>query len=234
MKTNIYVLRMHNFNEKVWEKFKTDFGTENSYMIFDNSKNSCPIISDNILQINETECVKINELHNKFHLSGSGYRCESHLIAISRFIREPFKYLWLIEYDVYCPTNMKNVLDKCDDIDCDFLSKGRDDHYLIRTFYNSPNWCWWDNVFGDVRIIPPQYRLGCFFPLNRFSVNMIKAIEDQLHKSTGFCEVYIPTLCVYYNLIYKHIPDNLFGVFRFQPNVNEPFENDKLYHPVKN
>jgi hypothetical protein len=187
------------------------------------------------MKINEEDCIKIKPLHDKFHLGGSGYRAEAHIIAITDFINKEFKYLWLIEYDVYWEGNIKQIFKSCDNIECDFLTKGGDDRYFVRTTMNSPNWCWWGGLFGEISNIPIILRQGCFFPVNRFSNNMIDGIKEQLNRSTGFCEVYFPSLCVYYGLSYKTFPKNIFGEFCFQPqiDIHNNIEINKLYHPLK-
>ena len=75
----------------------------------------------------------------------------------------------------------------------------------------------------------------------RVSDAMVDAIRRSFGKSTGFCEVYIPTLCATSGLACKPMPAEVFGTFGYNPKIS-PDEmaklstspNNLLYHPVKN
>ena len=77
----------------------------------------------------------------------------------------------------------------------------------------------------------------------RLSTPMSDAIKSEFGKSTGFCEVYVPTLAsVVPGLVAKAMPAHVLGRFRYSPNISreEWGQIEKshegpslLYHPVK-
>lgn len=253
MPSNIYILRTHFIHQVILEKyaqFIKDFGEYNVFILLDvtNIKNIEPEYIDwynelesngKIIKIDETKCIEINPLHNQFKEHGMHYRAEAPIAHLYRNIKREYDYMWLIEYDVYCKGSFLNALEPCNTIRCDFLSKGGDDRNKKRTYREHRSWCWFRNLFGNVdKAVKMHDRVGCFFPVNRFSRAMLEAIDENLGKGTGFCEVYFPCLCLMKNLSYEVIPEQVFGIFNFRPNHKKDVldftaESNKLYHPVK-
>jgi hypothetical protein len=170
-----------------------------------------------------------------------GYRLEAKIIYADNEIRKhkDFEYIWFIEYDVYCKGSFAKALKPYNnDYDCDLLAKGGDDRYSIRTVCTHPTWCWWRDLFGEISKTPYVDRRGSFLPVMRVSRKLIQVLTDNLGKSTGYCEVYIPTICVTSGLTYNIMRSSVFGVFRYRPTMTLVeakliAEQDKLYHPVK-
>jgi hypothetical protein len=142
--------------------------------------------------------------------------------------------LWLIEYDVYS-NDFKEALHPFNDVDADMLTK----IYTSKYNWRNKKWFWWDKLEGEISNVPMEQRRRCFFPINRFSKKFLQVIEQNLSKSSGYCEVYFPTLCHINGLILKSMPSNTFGTFRYQPAI--PYheiesikkQDYRLYHPVK-
>jgi hypothetical protein len=241
---SVYVLRTHFVNESVlelYEQLKFDFGKESVFMILDTTHCQTPTNTDNVISIDTEMAVAINPLHLQFKNHGLSFRTEAVILRAYDEIRAKglvFDYLWIIEYDIYCKEGFGNALALCDGIECDFLAKGGDDRVTIRTYNTHPGWCWWNALYGEISHMPLKQRQGCFFPLTRYSHRMIDVLRNNLGKSTGFCEVYLPCLCVANNLEYKAIPSEVFGQFQFRPNLQykkllETAIPNKLYHPYK-
>jgi hypothetical protein len=246
----VYVIRTHVLNDNVYKMFQKcmhEFGPENTFILYDDTKNKLknhliPIKRWNepepygpyIVCINEDECDKLNPLHRgaKPDVGGSGFRAETHLAAITSFISRKFDYMWFIEYDVYCHGSLKDALKESNETHYDFITT------KYRTAESEPTWVWWNDLYGTLSQIPANTRAGCFFPLNRFSRRFLETIIDNLGMSSGFCEIYPATLCKCYNYSVAEIPIRSLGIFNYRPTIPwsyfKTIEHDnKLYHPVK-
>ena len=253
--TNVYVLRTHVWNnhvEKTYLKLQEQLGAERVFMVFDETKGAIkhPHIKWNdkngavagpaIITINEADCQAINKLHNIGCKAGMAHRVEAQVCACYKAIRRNYDYMWLIEYDVYC-NNFKVALEKFDKVEADMLTKGTANmkQSNIRTVKRNKGWFWWPYLIGDINNVPMEQRRGCFFPINRFSKKFLSVLEQNLSKSSGYCEVYFPTLCHINGLLLKAMPMSTFGIFIHMPTlsiarVNRIRRDDnRLYHPVK-
>jgi hypothetical protein len=221
-------------------------GKANVFMLFDKS-NGAPgsphvnwdapagSLGQQIITISEMECEHINQLHNKGEHNGSMHRAEAHVYACYKAIRQPYDYLWFIEYDIYSK-DLGKALHSFDRTNADLLTTT-----IGSSWYNwtSRKWFWWDKLDGEMSSTPMKKRRRCFFPINRFSKKFLQVVAENLSKNSGFCEVYFPTLCRLSRLSLKFFPKNLFGTFRYQPSIPEEEvlkirHNDyRLYHPVK-
>jgi hypothetical protein len=101
-------------------------------------------------------------------------------------------------------------------------------------------WYWWSKLEGEISKVPKNKRRGCFFPINRFSKRFLEVLEQNLSRSSGYCEVYFPTLCHVNGLVLKSMSLRAFGTFRCTPNMTteevqkiKP-DDHRMYHPVKN
>lgn len=190
--------------------------------------------------INEADCAAISALHFVGCRAGSleigcKYRVEAHVVAMSRALSGiPFRYLWMIEYDVYCHGDIAIPLGACDAVEADFMAQGAG-----TSVASHPTWCWWaDRVGREVATLANDRLKGCFFPATRYSPEMLRALEANLGLNSGYCEVYFPTLCMMCGLRLAAMPSDVFGAFRFHdPMPLQSFagvgQDDRLYHPVK-
>jgi hypothetical protein len=241
--TCVYVLCGHYVNDNVlglYKQLQDDFQANNVYMLLDTTNGEPQQPIANLLSFSSRKARKIDPFFDEFNLPGMGYRFESKMIYADREIRRhrDFQYIWFIEYDVYCKGSFAKALKPYANYHCDLLAKGGDDRYAIRTFCTHPLWCWWGDLFGEIAMTPYVNRTGSFLPVMRVSRQLIQLLTDNLGRSTGYCEVYIPTLCVTSGLTYKTLMPPVFGKFRYRPvmtldEVEQIAEQDKLYHPVK-
>jgi len=244
MKT-LYVYRTHLWNDFCRDQYarvKADLGTENVFLLFDDTKNkfsekdykrwSEPDThlshSHNILT-DFNECLSINPLHRS-----NKEQVESQLLLFSKLCNASFDYIWLIEYDVFCDGNWKVTLESCDSRNEDFLAS------KVYTYHENRLWNYWFAIYGPRRIKPILVdRVGGFFPLVRISKKLLDALEKNINKYSGFCEVYIPTIAKQYGLTWGSFPKEMQSErFLFDPEKTDckspwPLENNnKLYHPV--
>jgi hypothetical protein len=252
---NIYVIRTHLWNdyvETVFLKMQQQLGAANVFLMFDETRGPInqPHIKWNdttgvaegpaIITVNEEDCKRINQLHMVGERTGSANRVEAQICSCYKAIRKEYDYLWFIEYDVYS-NDYKQALGKFDHIAADMLTKGtaNNKQKAFRTSKQNKNWFWWNSLVGDISKTPLQDQRGCFFPINRFSKRFLETLEANLSKSSGYCEVYFPTLCHISGLTLETMPLSTFAEFRYRPEITgEEFKKIKttdyrLYHPVK-
>jgi hypothetical protein len=169
------------------------------------------------------------------------YKVEAPVYACYKAIKRPFDYLWFIEFDVYCK-DFGKALRPFDKVKADMLTKGTTVDYFrwLRNTRFNWWWMWWPELEGEISKVPMRKRRGCFFPINRFSRAFLHLLEQNLSKSSGYCEVYFPTLCYTNGLKVKTMPLKTFGKFRCHPRITPeevnqiPSNDSRLYHPVKN
>ena len=250
MGRTVYVYRTHVLNDRVWnmfEKIQTEYGRENSYMLLDDTSNSCPkgldytvvrcVDNKNIppapavLLINELECEIVNPLHKQFNMPGTQYRCEAHVISAFRKVGD-FEYMWFIEYDIYVHGSIKTALAPCDHMQEDLLTTH------LKADREVEEWVWRNDLFGIFADVPMNRRFGSLFSINRFSYRFLSLVETILGRGTGFCEILFPTAAVFFGCTIASIPSKCLGVFEYRPVLPDNYFddkpiNDKLYHPYK-
>lgn len=177
--------------------------------------------------------------------STSFWRPETCIALMHGWLRDVqrlrFRYVWVIEYDVFCHGSFREALRGCDAIEGDLMAKGAAESVALRcgALDRERRWPWWDNLVGEMAATPMDRQHGVFFPMVRLSHAMVDAVRANFGRSTGFCEVYLPTLCVESGLVLTAMPAEAFGVFRHRPVMSvEDVEgsgapDDRLYHPVK-
>lgn len=266
----VYVLRTHFVDDTLltcFRKMRADLGDDRVFMLLDSTsvqgaasarmydeftvKGYANSGRADVFTITEQECSALNPLHAMHNLPGVRYRVDTHIgaaaIALASFGSgfgcTDYEYMFMIEYDVACRGDWKRALQACDSVDADLLAKGGDDRYAVRNYHECPGWVWWNDVFGRVaEQVPVQERLGCFFPVVRLSKRMLDAVLAEFGHSTGYCEVYLPTLCVARGMKYVSLPHECIGIIRFEPNIDIDSQEllvgcrsgvDCLFHPVK-
>lgn len=246
MKT-AFVLRCHFVDETVLVRYlhmRADLGPENVFMLLDTT-NTTSLETQHttaaaqqtipgLITISHESAKAIDPLLDSFNLPGLGYRAEAAIIAAWDAIK-PSDHLWIIEYDVHCEGSWARALAPAENLRSDLVMKGGDDRFSVRTFWDSPGWCWWLDVFGALGTFPILQRVGGFGALMRVSERFVSALREELGLSTGFQEVYLPCLAVARGLSYEALPSECVGIVRYRPDVRpeEITVLDVLYHPVK-
>jgi hypothetical protein len=225
---------------ELYKNLQNDFDRDNVFFLLDTTNlEEIPQNINNLLQFDITIAEKIDPFIHSFNLPGLGYRFESKMLYSHYNIskEKQYDYIWFIEYDVWCNGSFAKALEYTKDIHCDLLTKGGDTLYEIRR-QPKHHWCWWNDLFGELSDLPMSQRVGGFLPVMRVSTALLDLLHKNLGVSTGFCEIYIPTLCVANGLSYKTLHPNIFGIFQYRPilflqDVVKYKQNHTLWHPVK-
>lgn len=143
-----------------------------------------------------------------------------------------FDYYWLIEYDVFWAGRWEEFFVRFLNNDCDFVTtalKTRSDIFGAR--YVQPQWVWWQHINYQ-----PQFLVGCFFPVNRFSQKALKTLTEAYSKGLhGYSELLVPT--VLYNAgcslddlyLYPDLCDE--QTFNYEGPVN--VRQGAIHHPLR-
>ena len=92
-------------------------------------------------------------------------------------------------------------------------------------------WPWWRDINGELReLMPIPDRMRSFFPLTRYTPAMLMLLEEHLGRSSGFCEVYVPSLAVYYGLTAAPLPDGMEGPMSASVIKKVELHNDNRVH----
>lgn len=95
------------------------------------------------------------------------WRCGDYALYLADSLNLNYRYLWLLEPDVYFnDISLKAFLEKFDSVDSDLLTS---------YFNEAPNhWPWYEfgrNISGENDVYQ------CFFPMTRFSKNLVKFLR---------------------------------------------------------
>ena len=230
---NVYLLRTHVCNEqfyKLWEKIIYEFPIERCFVIYDNTNDTIDQIfydkyKENIILHTLSDCKE----KNKFHES-MWYTVETSVCIAYDYIKEKisFKYMWIIENDIYADGSLEKCFEIAENIDDDFLATE------IIEYENNTDWAHWGKLSGEYENLELHKQVKLFFPVVRCSIKMLNILKDNLGKSSGFCEVYFPTLAKNNGLKYSNLPSDMLGNFQYLETVrlsNLPNNNNnKLYH----
>lgn len=240
--------KMDSGTRVLYEQMCTDLGSDRVFVLFDDTRGSLdtssgpgaglnanrpadigsPSPDAHVFVVNDAECLAANCMHDKGYghtVAWSFWHPETSMVLFSDWLRAraetpAFEYVWFIEYDVRCDGSFAIPLSICDSVPADFMAKGGDDRFEIRRS-DSEYWCWWKSIEGDLAVQAPNTaRFGAFFPATRISNRMFEALRSHMGRSTGFCEVYISTLCAASGLELAPMPREVFGTFVYQPCVS--------------
>lgn len=230
---NVYLLRTHVCSEqfyKLWYKIVDEFPINRCFVIYDNTKESLDTefhnkYKDNIILHTLDDCKKINKYHDSMW-----YTVESSLCIAYDHIKEKveFEYMWVIENDIYTDGSLEKCFEIAEHIDDDYLAT------KIEDFNDNKEWAHWGELHGDMENLEFDKQVRSFFPVVRCSKKMLELLKENLGVSSGFCEVYFPTLAKNNGLKYSNLPVDMLGNFEYLETVRLstlPTNNDnKLYH----
>lgn len=197
---------------------------KNTYVILDSDQKS--LESERVTVHNEASCREANPLHKDVKHS-----LDSVLWHVyEKFKDKDFKYLWLLEDDVYVDGSLDGVLQKNSSRTEDFLASFVEDY----SEKENRNWIWWDDLMSrDTGVSVPELenRVKSFFPVTRYSKEFLKEIHDRIGVYSGYCEVYIPTLAKQLGFTYGNLEESSVG--NLSLGVINPMPangDDRLYH----
>lgn len=197
--------------------------------------------------VSDVECIAKNSMHDKgdyaiekvswqyWHAEAPVVMAFDWAVAAGRM----FEYIWVVEYDVVVSGDISRLFRACNQVSADFMGPTGDD-FNPKRFRSGAldNWCWFARIDGELATLPIQKRYGTFFPVVRFSRRGAEALRRNFGKSSGFCEVYVPTVIAHEGLVIAPIPEEFVGRLAF--SLSESFkalpiflDPPKLFHPCK-
>jgi hypothetical protein len=244
-----YVLRAHLFDQQfqdALEKMEAELPRESVWILFDSSKAAPPPefqerYAPRLILHTQEDCQSINPLHvSMWHTADSSLAIMwDHMLLHSKSEKD-LDYVWLIESDVYCDGSYARCFDKALRSKADFVVAYLERYGdLDKNGVHNDNWCWWDSLVGIIADeVPRQERYKSFFPVSRYSKQMLKAVNENLGRSSGFCECYIPTLTALVpSLTLERCPDDMIGDldtmsagWKLSPASLPNARNDKFWH----
>jgi hypothetical protein len=225
----------HNFKEEfinTLTKVDNDIDCKNFEIIvlFD----ECNVYDENMdNKFKNIKIIKINKLQTSYDHFG-------HSMYINYFRQnydciQKYKYVWIIENDVYYPNSMIEFIKNHESHDYDLLVSD----YGTR----EKNWYWRNALDGFKK----KYNIGVYAFIMRVSKELLVKLVDTLDRTYyGYLEIILPHICIENNLtIQKFVPD-FCGIVSFDQDIPllELIRNDiqnktrkyvqnKIYHPIK-
>lgn len=157
---------------------------------------------------------------------------------------EPFDYVWRWEADVRCSGSYTGCLQSMDALPHDLLCA----HSLKIYTPEGEGWGQWVRLAGHLaNNTPKERRHGCFLPIMRLSRRALELAYEDLKVSSGFMEVYYPTLFAEHNMSIAELPPEHIGYMRAKPadpadqvRLTQEFHDiisqkadGRFYHPIK-
>jgi hypothetical protein len=194
---------------------------------------------DRAFAVSDERCLAMNAMHDRGYghtasASWSFWHPETSMVMMHDWLsnhkslpENAVDRVWFLEYDVRCSGSFAQALAACDAEvpDADFVAcGGGEGQTSLRTFREDPSWCWWPHLSGEIESrVPLSERVGAFFPAVRVSKKLVEALRGEFGKSTGFCEVYVPTLCATTpGLVAAAIPKAALGQYRTNRTSHRP------------
>jgi hypothetical protein len=147
-----------------------------------------------------------------------------------------YKYIYVIENDVYFSGNINSFLSYHEQYDNDVL--------VTEIGLRKKNWMWFKTLVG----FPSKTNDGCKAFITRFSSNFLNHLVINLEVNfNGYLEAIIPCICHNTHFSISTFVHNFIGVVTVDPDnkiitkirqdiLNKKYlfiEPDKLYHPIK-
>jgi hypothetical protein len=192
---DVYVLRSHVCDlhfQQLWQQILDEVPEDSRdfiFILYDNTKDSMqPEFhaknARHIIYHTEAEC----KARNSYHESNWSNVDAPISFIYDRVKDMTYSNVWLMEYDLCFDDSVLKCLKAAGRSEFDFMSS------VIHHPDTDKGWVWWDSLKGEIANVPMSDRRGSFFPLVRISNRLLLAIHDNLNKSGGYCEVYVPTL----------------------------------------
>lgn len=201
--------------------FRRSLGADRVYLLFDASK-TAPLRDRHLLTFTNAECAARNPYHES-----NWHNMEYKIHLLKKALDETGEpFVWMIESDVGCDGDIATCLSRCRDSRADFMA------FRTKAHADEPEWAWWESLRGDIAgRVPLEDRVGCFFPVTRYSRAMVEAVDRNMGKSSGHCEAYVPTLAIAEGLVVDEIPASVEGDVGFAIYATLPGRGDhRLYH----
>jgi hypothetical protein len=233
-----FVLRAHVCDvalKRTWARMREDLGVDRVFLAFDESGGRLADCDPGFYEANRSvilvhtndEC--LHEVPAGMHVSmWVSWSCT--VVKASRMVLDALPsvvYMWIVESDVYCNGSYRAAFARTHHLDHDFLATDVEH----RGEKGNNGWMWWNNLQGNLANTPLDRQVKSFFPVTRYSRALLDAVATEYGRSSGFCEVYFPTLARSRGLTYASLPRDMGVIQMGRANELVPsFRDDKLYH----
>lgn len=220
---NVVVIRAVNPEDPRVKETLSGTTKAESRVILDTTNRDTKTSFSGVFTHTEDSCRSANPLHKEIK-----YSLDSVLWHVYENVKDlDFKYLWLLEDDVYCDGSLDQVIEKNSSNKKDFLASFVEDYGASA---EELNWMWWDSLEGQ-EVPEKSERVKSFFPVTRYSKEFLREIHDSIGNYSGYCEVYIPTLAKQKGFTYGNLEESSVGNLSLFPINPLPKNGDgRLYH----
>lgn len=228
-------LKVHSCNDQVMytlQRLRNELPTSVPIIVvFDNTKGGfkqelARHLTPYLLSTDQ-QLQQVNGLHKD-----TWYNNDSLLISLWRsgMLSPDTDFLWLIEYDVFCDGNWFHAMASTSGMMHDMLAT-----YMERYNQSNETWMWWPhmNATNEKDIVPRKRRVKSFAPVCRFSRRAMQVLDAHAGRTSGYCEVYIPTILDASNCTWANLPNSMLGDFQcFETckSSRPPTRNDNRLH----
>lgn len=233
----LIVLLTHHFNDiflttllKLDDSLNVNNTDYKIIVLFDNKKQYDKNIEDKLKNIKIIKVKLIKTTYDRLGHSMYIHYFRNHYDEIKKY-----KYIWIIENDVYYPNCFIEFINMHNRYNYDLMVP----EYGVR----NPRWPWTKRLKGFSKI----YNVGILAVIMRFSPIFLSTLIDNLDKTYfGYLEAILPHICLERGLsIQQFMPEKL-GILTTSPNVpcmklikkdiiegTQTYIENKIYHPIK-
>ena len=199
-------------------------------VLFDNNNDYDNSINNKFKNIKIIKINRINSSYDKL-----GHTMYLNYFKINYECISKYRYIWIIENDVYYPKSFINFIEIHNVYDHDLLVS----EYGLRT----PQWSC-NNVLKGFK---NNQKIGVLAVIIRFSQKMLLKLIDKIDKEYfGFLEAILPHICLENNLTIQQFLPEKCGILTTDKNLpllkiismdivnnTRKYLEDKIYHPIK-
>lgn len=230
----LIVLLTHHFNDiffntllKLNDSVNTDYKI---IVLFDNKKDYDKNIEDKLKNIKIIKVDLIKTTYDRL-----GHSMYIHYFRNNYNEIKNYKYIWIIENDVYYPNSFIEFINMHNIYDYDLMVP----EYGVR----KSRWPWTKRLKGFSKI----YNVGVLAVIMRFSPFLLSILIDTIDKRYfGYLESILPHICIERGLsIQQFLPETM-GILTTDANLpymtlikkdikegTQTYIQNKLYHPIK-
>lgn len=230
----------------ITKKTKENFTKENLFIFI--THNFLPIFKDTLERNKDSDYVILFDESATKNYVETGYNVEmtkkhldwsfdgktGHTMYVDYFHNHDissYKYIWVIENDVYFPGTFKELAD----------IHSRYDHDLLTIEYGTrpPDWPWQ----GSLKGFDKTENLGVNGCIMRFSNRLASCLYD--NRDRGYFEIFLNHICIEKGFTIQTFMPDFRGDFFTSPtkitryieediiNKTDKYIEKKLYHPIK-
>lgn len=219
-KDTLIIFLTHNFKpefKKLLSRTRSN-NTTDVVVLFDESSTQWEDTDFNVIREKRMENVLYDNLGKGGHTMYLNYFNKNDI--------RQYKYIWIVENDVFYPGSLHEIVERHSEHDYDLLVP----EYGVR----DSDWMWLNN---DLKFENIQ-QIGVIGVIMRFSTRLASRLYE--NKDRGFFEAFLPHYCIEQSFtIQTFIPDTIGAIDIFPSEITKNIEENpykaehKLYHPIK-